>query len=102
MSTYQIDENDKPVTTHVDMGEIMRPKTSFDDKTTNTDTATDTDRQTDGMVVAKQTGGSRPGVATSGNSTPSATQPVSTRLSAAKLTCEGQAIFKEGATTAKL
>lgn len=68
MSTYQIDENDKPVTTHVDMGEIMRPKTSFDDKTTNTDTATDTDRRTDGMVVAKQTGGSRPGVATSGNS----------------------------------
>jgi len=68
MSTYQVDENDKPVTTHVDMGKIMRPKTSFNDKTANTDTASDTDRQTDDMVVARQTGGAQPGVATSGDS----------------------------------
>ena len=67
MSTYQVDENDKPVTTHVDMGKIMRPKTG-NDKTANTDTAADTDRQTDDMVVGRQTGGAQPGVATSGDS----------------------------------
>jgi len=59
MSTFQLDENDPPVTTHVDMGQIMFPRSGSEtNDTAHHDTTTDADRQTNG--TNGPTDGSKP------------------------------------------
>ena len=60
MSTFQLDENDPPVTTHVDMGQIMFPRSGSEtNDTAHHDTTTDADRQTNG--TNGPTDGGKPG-----------------------------------------
>ncbi|KAK4095250.1 hypothetical protein Purlil1_46 [Purpureocillium lilacinum] len=59
MSTFQLDDNDAPVHTHVNMGDIIPPRTASEsNNTASHDTAADTDRQTNG--TNGPTDGSKP------------------------------------------
>ena len=57
MSTFQLDENDAPVTTHVDMGQIMFPRSGSEtNNNAHHDTTTDGNHQTNGPTDGKPNG----------------------------------------------
>ena len=70
MSTFQLDEDDAPLITHVDMGKIMPPRTGSKVSDTHQHKGADANRQTNGPTDDGKPDGAQPSDSQQGDGQP--------------------------------